>query len=145
MKKLGIFIVLLPFIFLFTMTDISYYYTHLPEERMNHGKCLETYTVEHWHKYSAPTTSVHSVVRNDGYVYIVDGDCRNHIKAIPWEQEHGFIHFMGELGGVVLIGLCLLTVIAIIICWVVAIWFLFKYDRTKTFNENFDEFFKTDD
>lgn len=145
MKKLAIVIIILPFIFLFTMTGISNYYKNLPDEQMNHGKCIETYTVEHWHKYKAPTTTVHSVVRDGNSVYIVDGNCNNHTKTIPWEQEHGFISFMGFLGSMVLFGLCFVFVIAIIVFWILAILFLFKYDRTKSFKENLVELFKFDD
>ena len=145
MKKLAIVLVLLPFIFLFTMSGISYYHRNLPDEQMNHGKCIETYTVEHWHKHKAPTTTVHSVVRNGNSVYIVDGNCNNHTKTIPWEKEHDFIYFMGCIGSLILFGLGLILGIAIILFWIFAIWFFFIYDRTKSFKENFDEFFKDDD
>ena len=59
------------------------------------GECLKTYTQEHWHKYSAPTYTTHTVMLYNDNVYVVNGNCD--VAAISWRDEHQIIYGLGVL------------------------------------------------
>ena len=116
-KKLGIILIILPFLLLLINLIVVKYNVTSDENRLTKGTCLETFSVEHWHRYEPPTTSVHSVVRNGMQVYIVNGSCSSKTKAIPWEKEHDFAHFMAMVG----------IVIWGIIAFIVAAFFIYGW------------------
>lgn len=143
MKKLGIFLIILPFLLLLINIIVVQYNETTDENRLAKGNCIETFSVEHWHKHSPPTTSVHSVVRNGMQVYIVDGNCYSKTKAIPWEQEHAFAHFMAMIG-LVIWGVIAFVVAAVFLyTWVMFVYTLItiKPDQKlwKTFWINFNK------
>jgi hypothetical protein len=122
-KKIALIILMLglPIALLLTNFGYSLYKFNEPENKMSKGTCLETFSVEHWHKHSPPTTSVHSVVRNNMQVYIVDGNCYKNTKTIPWEQEHEFMYFIAVCTGILLALIGGVIAIVFVIFWFVAI------------------------
>ena len=136
-KKLGIILIILPFLLLLiNMINVQYNKT-TDENRLAKGTCIETFSVEHWHKHSPPTTSVHSVVRNGMQVYIVDGNCYSKTKAIPWEKEHEFAEFMAMLG-VVVWGIVAFIVAAFLIYgWIKFIYTLMTIKPGQKFWQTF--------
>lgn len=143
MKKLGIFLIILPFLLLLINMIVVQYNVTTDENRMAKGTCIETFSVEHWHKHSPPTTSVHTVVRNGMQVYIVDGNCYSKTKAIPWEKEHEFAHFMAMIGLIVWGVIAFVVAAVFIYTWVMFVYTLItiKPDQKlwKTFWINFSK------
>lgn len=85
------------------------------------GECLKTYTIEHWHKYSPPTTTTHTVMLYKNQAYVVNGTCQS--GTISWVDTHSFLYFLGITS---LIPWCFLgLVIVATIC--VLMYILFKY------------------
>ena len=136
-KKLGIFLIIIPFLLLLINVIVVQYNITTDENRMTKGTCLETFTVEHWHKHSPPTTSIHSVVRNGMQVYIVDGDCYSKTKEIPWEKEHDFAHFMAQLGLIVWGIIAFIVVGILIYTWVIFVYTLIKIKPDQKFWKTF--------
>jgi hypothetical protein len=143
MKKLGIFLIILPFLLLLINIIVVKSNVTSDENRLAKGTCIETFSVQHCHKHSPPTTSVHSVVRNGMQVYIVNGNCYSKTKAIPWEQEHEFANFMAGLGLIVWGIIAFFVVVIFIYAWVMFVYTLItiKPDQKlwKTFWINFNK------
>ena len=137
MKKLGIFLIILPFLLLLINIIVVKYNVTSDENRLAKGTCIETFSVEHWHKHSPPTTSVHSVVRNGMQVYIVDGNCYSKTKAIPWEQEHEFAHFMAGLGLVIWGVIAFVVAATFIYAWVMFVYTLITIKPDQKLWETF--------
>jgi preprotein translocase subunit Sss1 len=145
MKKLGIFLIILPFLLLLINIIVVHYNVTSDENRLAKGTCIETFSVEHWHKHSPPTTSVHSVVRNGMQVYIVDGNCYSKTKAIPWEDEHSFANFMAGLGLIVWGIIAFVVVVIFIYTWVMFVYTLITIKPDQKLWETFwDNFFSKD-
>lgn len=136
-KTLGISLIILPFLLLLINMIVVQYNETTSENRLSKGTCLETFSVEHWHKHSPPTTSVHSVVRNGMQVYIVDGNCYSKTKEIPWEKEHDVAHFMAGLGLIIWGIIAFIVFVAIIYFWVILIYTLITIKPDKKFWETF--------
>lgn len=137
MKKLGIFLIILPFLLLLINMIVVQYNETTNENRMTKGTCIETFSVEHWHKHSPPTTSVHSVVRNGMQVYIVDGNCYSKTREIPWEKEHEFAHFMAMIG-IVIWGVIAFVVAAVLLyTWVMFVYTLITIKPDQKLWETF--------
>ena len=135
-KKLGIFLIILPFLLLLINMIVVQHNVTSDENRLAQGTCLETFSVEHWHKHSPPTTSVHTVVRNGMAVYIVDGNCSK-TTTIPWEKEHGFAYFMAMIG-LVIWGVIAFVVAAVILySWVMFIYTLLTIKPDQKLWETF--------
>lgn len=136
-KKLGIIILILPFLALLINMIVVQYNETSSKNRMAQGTCIETFTVDHWHRYKPPTTSTHSVVRNGMKVYIVDGNCYSKTREIPWEKEHDLAHFMAELG-LIIWGIIAFIVAALIIySWVIFVYTLIKIKPDQKFLDTF--------
>ena len=91
-KYLAYLVWLIPLIAWMTCGAIAY--TH-DNEVIAKGECLKTYTVEHWHKHSAPTYTTHTVMLYNDNAYVVDGVCD--VAAISWRDEHQIIYGLGVL------------------------------------------------
>ena len=138
MKKiLGIILIILPFLLLLINIINVHYNETTDENRLAKGTCIETFSVEHWHKHSPPTTSVHTVVRNGMQVYIVDGNCYSKTKAIPWEKEHEFAHFMVGLGLIIWGIIAFVVVVIFIYAWVMFVYTLITIKPDKKFWETY--------
>lgn len=144
-KTLGIFLIILPFLLLLINMIVVHYNETTDENKLAKGTCLETFSVEHWHKYSPPTTSVHTVVRNGMDVYIVDGDCHSKSKTIPWEKEHDFAHFMSEFGVIIWGIITFIVAVILIYFWVIFIYTLITIKPGKNFWDTYWINFETKD
>lgn len=143
MKKLGIFLIILPFLLLLINIIVVKYNVTSDENRLAKGTCIETFSVEHWHKHSPPTTSVHTVVRNGMQVYIVDGNCYSKTREIPWEKEHEFAHFMAMIGLIVWGVIAFVVAAFFIYAWVMLIYTLITIKPEQKMWETFwNNFFK---
>lgn len=141
-KTLGIFLFILPFLLLLINMIVVQYNVTSDENRLTKGTCIETFSVEHWHKHSPPTTSVHSVVRNGMQVYIVDGNCYSKTRAIPWEKEHDFAQFMAEFGLLAWCGIAIVVVAIFIYSWVIFVYTLITIKPDQKLWETFWIHFK---
>ena len=144
MKKIALIILMLgiPIALLFTNFGYSLYKFNEPENKMSKGTCLETFSVEHWHKSSPPTTTVHSVVRDDMQVYIVDGNCNNNTKTIPWEKEHSFMYLVAVCTGFLLAFIGVAIAIAFVILWCIAIHTIIVLKPGEKFYDRFVKCFE---
>jgi len=145
MKTIGYIMILLPVMFIYIIGGYTYYKTNSDEDIKIKGKCIETYTVNHWYKSSPPTTTVHTVVRLNQKAYIVDGECDNGVKQIPWHKEHNILYIFGGIGEVVILITLVIIGLAILCIWGMTIRVLLKYDKTKSFRENWNAIYKESD
>lgn len=144
-KTLGIFLLIIPFLLLLINMIVVQYNITSDENRLAKGTCLETFSVEHWHKNSPPTTSVHTVVRNGMDVYIVDGNCYSKSKTIPWEKEHNFAHIMAEFGLILWGVIAFIGAAVFIYSWVIFIYTLITIKPDQKLWETFCINFKIKD
>lgn len=91
-KYLAHLVWLIPLIAWMTCGAIAYIHDN---EVIAKGECLKTYTLEHWHKHSAPTYTTHTVMLYNNNAYVVDGVCD--VAAISWKDEHQIIYGLGIL------------------------------------------------
>lgn len=108
---LGLFIMILPFAAFFGTGIYAQLTRYSDDVLLSEYKCATTFTEEHWHKYSPPTTHTYSVVHNNHVAYVIEGDCTTGIsRKTMWEQEHVILSMIG-----------LVTQVALLIIFIVAI------------------------
>ena len=77
------------------------------------GECLKSYTIEHWHKYSPPTYTTHSVIYYSGQAFVIPGSCPT--NEISWKYAHPAIYFIGQTS--IIPWIVLLIIFIAILCY----------------------------
>ena len=142
-NKFGILMILIPVLLFFSDGWYVYLKSQSNDELLAQGKCIETFTEEHWHKHSPPSVTVHSTVRLGHDAYVLDGDCNNKLKEIPWTESHEVHYAIGVISCIIQIIIGVMLVLVIIVVWVIIALSMIKGDKNKSFTENLNAFLHT--
>ena len=83
--------------------------------RVVEGKCLETFSEQHWYKHRPPETVTYSTVRSGHSAYVVQGDCQTAVRGRElWRDQHKVLAVIGLFTQIVYAAFDLIVVLAII-------------------------------
>ena len=97
-KIIGYIILILPVLAFLGTGTYAQLERYSEKVRVVEGKCLETFSEQHWHRYSPPETVTYSTVRIGHSAYIVRGDCQTAIHGrVLWMDQHKVLTIIGCL------------------------------------------------
>ena len=97
-KIIGYLILILPVLAFLGTGTYAQLERYSEKVRVVEGKCLETFSEQHWHRHSPPETVTYSTVRIGHSAYIVQGDCQTAIHGRElWMDQHKVLTMIGCL------------------------------------------------
>lgn len=133
-RIIGYLILILPvlaFLGIGTYAQLEHYSDKV---RVVEGKCLETFSEQHWHKTSPPETVTYSTVRIGHSAYVVRGDCQTAVRSRElWMDQHPVLTIIGLLTQIFYAAFDLVVVLAILVFTVsFAIDLIKSKDKTES-------------
>lgn len=95
-KIIGYLILILPVIAFLGAGTYGQLEKYSDKVRIAEGKCLETFSEQHWYKSSPPETITYSTVRIGHSAYVVRGDCQTAVRGRElWMDQHKALTIIG--------------------------------------------------
>ena len=115
-KIIGYLILILPVIAFLGIGTYAQLEQYSDKVRIVEGKCLETFSEQHWHRHSPPETITYSTVRIGHSAYVLQGDCQTAIRGRElWRDQHKVLTIIGCLTQIFYAVFDLVVVLAVIV------------------------------
>lgn len=127
-KIIGYLILILPVLAFLGTGTYAQLEKYSDKVRVVEGKCLETFSEQHWHRHSPPETVTYSTVRIGHDAYVLQGDCKTAVRGRElWSDQHKVLTLIGFFTQLFYGVAALITVLAAIVFTV-----SFAIDLTKS-------------
>ena len=115
-KIIGYLILILPVLAFLGIGTYAQLAQYSDKVRVVEGKCLETFSEEHWHRHSPPETVTYSTVRIGHSAYVVQGDCQTAARGRElWRDQHAVLAVIGLFTQIIYAAFDLIVALAILI------------------------------
>jgi hypothetical protein len=115
-KIIGYLILILPVLAFLGIGTYAQLEQYSDKVRIVEGKCLETFSEQHWHRHSPPETITYSTVRIGYSAYVLRGDCQTAIRGRElWRDQHKVLAIIGCLTQIFYAVFDLVVVLAVIV------------------------------